>query len=1009
MTRRLLFALLLHLMAGVVWAQPPFRVEFIGTAQGLTQGTVCALYKDSRGFVWAGTQDGLCRYDSHQFRAYRPATTDSTALVGLFVNRIIEAPNGDLWIGTDEALNQYHRQTDRFTPHRLRNGRGRALNNPVAPFLATNTAVWYWSGREGIVRYEPKTNKKRVVFDQFSFAFNYYVTQNATTFDRRGRLWIHADEGLVALDTATGQASRYFSKHPQNRLGPPLVFYDFLLARNGLLYLGYAGGFVQFDPDTGRYETVTTWQGKPLGEIFDFAEDPYGQIYLPTVYRGVVRYDPRRKTITQVRYRPIDQAKASTVYYLYHLDDGVIWLNEDPQALVKLNPYGPKFSVVNQQTHPALNCLNVRSFAETADSTLWVATLGGGLHRYNRQRDELAPPLLHRPGNARSLPGNVVRHLLTDRQGTLWVATDQGLARYEGHNRFKTFRPAGAKPNSGRSFIRHVAELDQRWLLVGTEDGLFQLDRQTGQFTEIPFFRGKIICFSVRDHDGRIWVGVNASGLYVGRLSNGQWNGTDSLLAGHTATDMHDDGRYCWVSTSKGLFRFNQLNEPPRVYDESAGLPNAFVYGIVQGGAGEFWLSTNRGLCRFDPKTGATRAFGPEDGVQSYEFSGNSFYRAHNGELFFGGSLGFNHFFPNRIRYNPHPPVVQFTNLTVAEKPYPLPTYIGETQTLTLPPADNSFALTYAALDVYSAGDNRYQYRMLGLDTNWIQAGTQTVARFIKLPPGDYRFEVRAANNDGIWSQPHRLTLALEAPFYQTIWFRLAMLVMLLAGLYGFYRYRLFTIRQQQQHDLATVIQTQEAERNRFAQELHDGIGANLATLKLYLANFGHDRIPVADLKARSLHLLNDSITDLRRLIDDFSPQSLATLGLAEALQQTANRLTDTGNLRVHLHTQAVPHTLDPIIETNLYRVVQELLQNALKHSGATLVQLSLTAQPGGLTLTYADNGRGFDPQVVGPHSHGLINVQNRVTLLGGHHTLTSAVGAGVQLRVDVPLAGKNA
>jgi signal transduction histidine kinase len=131
-------------------------------------------------------------------------------------------------------------------------------------------------------------------------------------------------------------------------------------------------------------------------------------------------------------------------------------------------------------------------------------------------------------------------------------------------------------------------------------------------------------------------------------------------------------------------------------------------------------------------------------------------------------------------------------------------------------------------------------------------------------------------------------------------------------------------------------------------------------------------------------------------------------LGLANALHQTADRLTATGKLRVELHTDPLPDPIGTAIETNLYRIVQELLQNAVKHSRATLVQLVLTAQPNGLTLTYTDNGRGFDPQVVGPNSHGLTNVQNRVQLLGGNCFVNAAPGAGVQITVSVPLGGRN-
>lgn len=999
---------LIGLLGPVAWAQRPFRVERIGPEQGLVQGTVSAMCRDSRGFIWMGTQDGICRFDGGQFRAYRPAATDSTAPVGLFVNQIIEAPTGDLWIGTDEGLNQYHRRTDRFSSFRPVDGRGRWRSNPTTPFRATATEVWYWSGQEGIVRYHVQQRRKRVLVRPYAFAFNYYVTQNATTFDRRGRLWVHTEQGLMVCDTATGQTRHYFGRQPGNRLGPPLTFFDFHVARSGLIYLGCAEGLVCFDPDRERFDLIRQWQGQPLGPVFDLAEDLRGQLYLATVNHHVLRVAPASRTMSPVRYRPADQTQRGDVYYLYQLGDGLIWLNEDPQGLVRLNPYGAHFGLVNGQTHPTLANLNVRAFTETPDGIIWVGTLGGGLQAYHRETDRLDRPLVHNPRDPHSLPGNQVRHLLTDRWGVCWVATDQGLARYLGGGRFQTFRPAGGQPNAGRLFVRYLAEADARCLLVGTEDGLFLFDRTTGQFAEQPFFRHKLIGFAAPDRQGRVWVGVNNEAVYVGRVQNGRWRPGAHGLPGLIATSFYADDQSAWVSTSQGLYRFDGQLRLLRHYNERSGLPNAFVYGVLPGLAGELWLSTNRGLCRLQTGSGRVRTYGPSDGLQGNEFNGNSFYRSPGGTLFFGGTMGFNYFRPGQIRINPHRPTVQLTDLTVAEKPYPLPTYIGESRLLTLPPPDNTFALTYAALDYVSGGKNQYQYRLLGLDSAWVQAGAQTVARFIKLPPGQYVFEVRAANNDGLWGAPRRLVIRLEAPFYQTWWFRLVLLALLLAGLFGLYRYRLFTVRQQQRRDLQTAVQTQEAERTRFARELHDGVGANLATLKLYLAHLGSSAIPQSELKHRALGLLDTSITDLRRLINQFSPQVLQLLGLAEALEQAGDALAATGQLAVQLYIDPLP-PLDSSVQTNLYRIVQELLQNAVKHAGASELTLSLTATAQQLVLQYHDNGRGFELRQQRPNSQGLANIQHRVLLMAGQWELWSAPGAGVRVQVRVPLSTENA
>ena len=270
------------------------------------------------------------------------------------------------------------------------------------------------------------------------------------------------------------------------------------------------------------------------------------------------------------------------------------------------------------------------------------------------------------------------------------------------------------------------------------------------------------------------------------------------------------------------------------------------------------------------------------------------------------------------------------------------------------------------------------------------------------MPAGQYVFEVKAANSDGIWNNK-ATTLAIEIlpQFWETIWFTIVMLLLLGAGIYGFYRYRIYVSWQQQRAKMAVMVRTQEEERRRFAQDLHDGLGANLSAMKMILGLI--DDPKSQPIKAKAESFLNESLDDPRQMIHAMSPRSLTRLGLAKTLQELAIIINQTNNVQVEVVAEDFPERLPEEIEVNLFRIVQELFQNAIKHAQATNVTLTLSQTATHLIVSYTDDGRGFDTMQLTHTGNGLFNLQTRAQLLNATLVLQSTLGKGTKARLEMP------
>ncbi|HXQ36481.1 MAG TPA: two-component regulator propeller domain-containing protein, partial [Anaerolineales bacterium] len=399
----------------------------------------------------------------------------------------------------------------------------------------------------------------------------------------------------------------------------------------------------------------------------------------------------------------------------------------------------------------------------------WIGTSGEGLNRFNWQTGENTR-FVNDPGNPNSLGSNALLSIFEDSEGLIWLGTTKSLDSYDARqNVFTHYTNDESNPDSisaNRVYTIHEDGSGQLWF--GTSIGLDRFDKQTGVFTHYrsdaadpDTLSGNKVISVHEDSEGNLWVGTAESGLnrldpktntftrYRHDSKDGRSISSDSILSVYQDTK----GRL-WVGTGGGgLNLYHPETDTFTVYLEKDGLPNGFVYGILEDDQGHLWMSTNFGISRFDPETNTFRNFSADDGLQSNEFDSYAYAKGRDGEFYFGGINGLTVFHPSSITDNPYRPQITLTSLTQDDQPIALDSSVETVQEVTLEWPQNSLEFEFAALSYNQPNKNQYAYMLDRFDTNWHFIGTKRSGRYTNIPGGKYTLLLKATNSDGVWTE----------------------------------------------------------------------------------------------------------------------------------------------------------------------------------------------------------------------------------------------------------------
>ena len=1005
-------------LAGSAQIEESITFEHYGQENGLSQGTINAIAHYD-GFMWFATQDGLNRFDGYGFKVYRTGTAQ--ALNSNLVQALLADSRQQLWIGTGAGLNLYDRKSGRIRGFAETFGIRHALDTlPVQQLIEDRRGrIWIQTVAQGLYCFDPALKKIRAYFPNDNTIQHICCAPD-------GQLWVSTFNELYRYDP---QRAMFVPLHARKRLTTASLFQDILFDRSGNLWVGTAddGAFRLETPtresgDITHFSEGTTTVHLSSNDVQAFLCDKSGNVWIGTRTGGISIYHPDKKIFTYIRHTPgmPRSLRENYVWMLYQDQQAIIWVGSSSQGIDKYDPHRLRLGLIQQQTdnpaHSLPDNMIFRLFG--LDNQLYIGTETGGFARYSIATKTITsfPGTFARSASALH---NEVRVITADSDKNLWFANWRELTQYDPRQNTVRVYPMPGPRRQQYAYAAHIlpdssGHSAEVW--VAGNGGLTRFDLTTKQWKnwqDIPALHA-ISDYNIglvyQHTPSVIWFGTLGKGLigYDHLTEQTVVFGPGNGLACLNIRSLLQDGSTLWIGTDCGLFILDLTrNRITHQFTSQQGqmafrLPNDVIYGILKDNEGYFWLSSNQGLTRFSLAKGVLKNYDVSDGLQSNEFNTNVCYKHTDGTLFFGGVNGVTYLKPEQLRPNPFVPPIRITALTVLDSAY----NPNQTQ-LTLNPDQNFIDFEFVSLNFSNAQKNRYQYRLEGIDPDWVQAGYRRTANYTNLPPGKYVFRVKGSNDDGVWNeQGAAVTIVITPPFWATLWFRLGLIALLIGGLYGVYRYRIADLKNRQAHDLHVAIQTQELERRRFAKELHDGVGANLAVLKMYLSSLGLPAVSVADLKTRSLAVLKSSIDDIRSIIHDMHPRSLAELGLVQTVAEQADLLNESKRLNVLFDARNIPQPLPENIEINMFRVVQELLQNTVKHAGAMHVWLELSYESGMLSLSYRDDGCGFKTTPASQSAgNGLSNINQRVVLMKGKHQLTSAPGEGTSVLISVPLS----
>lgn len=832
------------------------RFQHITSDQGLSQNTVDCILQDSRGFMWFGTWNGLNRFDGYNFIVFK-SEAQGKSLSNNFVYSVCEDKTGNIWAGTKNGLNILDHSTNQFFSlfHDPKNNNSISGNRINAVCCDREGTIWVGTSDAGLDRILIKgkqdfqiTHYKSSPGNLTSLPGNeiYCITE-----DHLGHIWVGTGAGLGKLDKSNGKW-QIFRNIPGNTSSLSFnavqaIYED----KTGAIWVGTTFGLNRLDPKTGIFRqffnNLDDQKSLAHATITAIREDLDGNLLVGTL-GGLNRYNKVNQTFYRYPVNQNDDYSLNNEFIntIFTDKQGNVWIGTDKGGVNKFNTHQKEFGYF--ASHPensnSLNNNTINSVLEEPQA-LWIGTAGGGLNKFDRTTKSFKH-YRNIPHNTSSINSNFITSLLRDNKQNLWIGSWGGgldkLVSPNGNGTFKHYMNSSDPSSLCSSFISSLWQDEAGFVLVGTLGGLdLFYPGKEGTFHHIANnlqWKNKIteVGCLLKDKRGNYWIGTRR-GLYRVSASKLIGNTTDtdfieylnesgnsnSIPGNYIISLCEDRSGNIWAGTYGNGISKIQISADNQVhfknYTQADGLCNNVVYAILEDNNGILWLSTDNGLSRFDPKQNHFKNFYVTDGLQSNQFYWSAAFKSKEGKLYFGGIKGLNFFYPDSIRDNSFKPRVTITDFKIFnssvgvgvwnKKREILDRVINETSTVNLSYKENVFSFEFSALDYFLPEKAQYQYKMEGVDQEWVT--TPSSRRFVtytNLKGGDYTFWLKASNSDGVWNnEATKLQIHISPPFWDTVWFRILSAAVLLAVIFAYFKVRTKILETQKRVLEATVVE----------------------------------------------------------------------------------------------------------------------------------------------------------------------------------------------------------
>jgi len=988
--RRLLRLLLiaLALLYAAAWAQDTgsdmrFALRSWETDEGMPHNSVNAIHQRADGFLWVATQGGLVRFDGIEF-VHRRSPLLKSPRTSRVVELIDENPD-TLLIGCDQS-GLVRLTKDGFSVHPLSAQLGNSLRiislfqeaSDVFWVIADNRQVWRWD--HGKVFHSPRPASPQI------------QTPGSLAMDRSGTVYLARGNGLERFDGTTLQVV------------PEITAKAVTIAPSstGGLWVASSDALWRWDGGVPAQVAATTpWSAAPPAALL---EDGEGAVWIATKSHGLFR-------CTGTSFQPI-QTSHARMASLCQDAEGNIWVGTVGGGLNLVQPARFQLLDANAGWTPDIE----GGVCESSPGRIWFANSGVGLRRVSDGKIQPPPDLPEWPAKAIAV--------YPDSTGRVWFGSLNRVGSVVSDlSQAPVFTDL---PPIGRVHVIHVTRNDTVWaggeakLLASIQDGKVSVYNETHGYTGT---QAQAIC---EDSSGAVWIGTEEGALFRGKDGRFTRQQLPPELEGTGIRALVSDADgTLWVGTGGGGLLVGRGGKFTLINQEQ-GLPDEVVSQLQSDDHGALWFGTSNALFKVDKMELIQCAqgkiamvtpvkFAQADGLPGFSAAANyqpCSWKTYDGRLLFVSRKGL-------VIADPSPLTQMQTNLRTPPKPRQGPRVHIEKLLVDnkavslddarLPSATLKLEFLFTALTFVSPEKVRYRYRLTPFESAWNEAGTQRSATYSQLKPGHYRFEVMAANSDLVWSTV-AATMPLEVvpAWWETWWaktlgFLTGATLLALAVRYWSHqrlKARLLELEATRRIDL---------ERSRIARDLHDGLGASLTQIGMMAEELAEDVSEPDEMKSYSVRLagrVRGIARDLDAAVWTVSPQNDTLAALSSYICQYAIEYFRDSPVRcrVHVAPDIPEQPLSPDARHHLFLTAKEVMNNALKHSGASHLDLEIRVENGHFHLGFRDDGHGFPEGAETSGRHGLHNIRERVMELGGSVDIQSSA-QGTVITVLVPLS----
>jgi two-component system, sensor histidine kinase ChiS len=1035
------------------------RFRHIMTEPENTIGNVMAFAQDAHGFMWIGGGNGLAKYDGYDYTFYVHDADNKNTLSANSVNDIAINQKGELWIATEDGLNRYDYEQDKFVryQHEAANANSLSSNTIYRLHIDKNDQLWL-ATKEGINRYEPKTDTiARFENPQLNTQFMLDLTD-----DGEGNFYIAHGFGIKVWNTKTGTIKE-FQRYPgSNALN---ISRSIMRDREGRIWVGTDAGLMQFLPETGNYlffpSNIDNATATDNVSVWDIMQDQDGILWVATDGQGLGFLDKQTQRIKSFVHNDRDPSSLSSniIRRVFADQAGDIWAGAYPFGISIFSRYTAAFNIYADTTgdNRSLSHRYVRALAEDSQGNLLIGTDGGGLN-IRHPDTGLHRVLKHNPKDAQSISSNEVLTIMEDQQKNLWLGSwNSGISVCNPVTEKCKFYTAEFNHTSRlrSQHIWKILQTKQGQIWVGTIGGDLSLyNPDTDGFKTFRYEQGvegglasEQVWALEEDSWGDLWIGTQGglSRYYsdTGKIVNYVKDDKNpkSLKSNRILAIFEDSKKRLWIGSQEaGLTQFHRNNNEFISIRKKDGLISDQVVGILEDNQGLIWVSSSKGISSFDPVTGKINSYTKAQGIQSGEFNIGAALKASNGDLIFGGIEGYTRFNPLNIQNDNYAPKLVFTRLEVVNREVNIndsSTLLNKSlllsKQLTFDYTQSVISLGFSGISFRNTQDITYEYILEGFDKQWRNVGRERKATYTNLDGGEYLFKVQATTSAGTKSNVASIAIKVLPPPWKTWWAYVIYLTLIASVLFYYIKNKNKIIRSER--EVVAKLQKIDRLKDEFlANTSHElrtplfgiiGLAESLldaSSSRLSKMDINHLAMIIASGKrmtaivedVQDFSLIRHNALKIKKIPVDVKVVS----GIVSALTQPLLAY-DKVKIINNILPELPPAYAD---EDRLQQIFHNLLGNAAKFTAQGEITIDAKIKDKCIVVSIADTGPGipkdrFDDifesftqlEQSDSRTHdgvglGLAITKNLVNLQGGEIWLESELGVGTTFYFSIPL-----